>query len=187
MANRRRPITREHWDRFLARGILPRGVSRATLYRRARAEGWQEKPPPKKSEKLEIEISRSEQTRIVQKLRIRLDLLARNRAETDQQVLRIISKARCFIESAMDEIAQRGRIFSMQGLLRVSRIMLNLEKLEWHRQEWITKATERSKRVIIVERVTRERPPEPHEMLEATEEAPATNLDAPVIPGPQPL
>lgn len=185
MANRRRKITREDWDRFLDKGIRPRGVSRATLYRRARSEGWQTKPPPppRKSQKVEQELTRREQTVIVEKLKIRLEHFATNRAQTDQQVLRLISKLRCLAESLIDEVVAQGRLLSSGTLVRLTRMLMNLEKLERHRQEWIAKVTEKEKRIVLIERVTRERPPDPEEMAQLPIGAPTPHIPT-GIPGP---
>src|SRR3990167_1955829 len=108
MGRPRKKVTREMWDRLHRERMTPQGcirelgASRALLYRAAKEEGW---PVPAVDPRM---VTPQEQVLVLERLKIRTEFLSRNRHETDQQVLRIIAKLRCHVESWIEHITRNG-------------------------------------------------------------------------------
>jgi predicted transcriptional regulator len=176
--------SRGDWEEVLTGQTSPEklaarlGISRATIYREAKRAGW---PMPARKK---LEVAERETRRLTRFIRIRMRNLSHNRAQTDQQVLRLIAKLYCHVESRIDELTENGNLMTSDQVTRMVRSLVWLSRLERERQDWIAALRDVRTRVKLVDSVTRERSPDPEEMAEATVEAPPPDLDAPLIPGP---
>lgn len=158
-------IPREQWERVrrgeisetrLARELR---MTRATLKNIVRREGW---PDREGSAPTTVPMATEADAKIRALTRrkiLRMEFLAHNRTQSHQQVLRIVQKVRCNLESYVDGHAETGYAMHPKTCKLVLHALAWAERIEADRQALIATVGEKKVAFALIEKHITEAPP----------------------------
>lgn len=167
---RKQVLTLEIWMRFVRGDATMRqvceetGLSKNTVRAASKREGWPQRP---ETSPMFLPVPPATATATVDVPTIAIDvrLLARNRTESHAQVLRMVMKLRCHLESWVDRETAEGRIIEPEMVKMHGHALAWLERIEADRQRLILIAGKGGERVNLVNEQIYRKPAPPGDPL----------------------